>query len=181
MTTTPPGHTLDTVQRPLADLRPHPRNARNGDTDVIRESLRVNGQYRPIVTTTDGTILAGNHTYAAAAEEGWESLACVVLDLDPDGPDALHVMLADNRTADRGTYDEGALLDVLAALSVDAGLAGTGYSDEDLAALRDTLDWTAARALDDSPGSAEFPAYDPEAPTSYRCPSCAYEWSGTPR
>lgn len=125
-----PSHDLTTRTVPIADLRPHPRNARNGDTDAIATSLRVNGQYRPIVTASDGTILAGNHTYMAAMELGWDSIAVVTLDLDPDSADAYRVMLADNRTADLGTYDDSLLLHLLAALDDD--LLGTGYTESDL-------------------------------------------------
>ena len=122
----------------IADLRPHPRNARNGDTDVIAESLQANHQYRPIVVARGGVILAGNHTYAAAMELGWTTIAAVHLDLDPASPEAIRIMLADNRTADMGRYDEALLLDLLRAL--DGELEGTGYTDDDLNHLAEVLD-----------------------------------------
>jgi hypothetical protein len=132
---TTPAHKLTTKNRKVDDLRPHPRNARNGDTDEIAQSLATNGQYRPIVTTTDGTILAGNHTYAAAVELGWPTISCVVLDLDPLSDEAIRIMLADNRTADLGRYDDALLLDLLRELPA---LEGTGYDQQavnDLARL----------------------------------------------
>jgi hypothetical protein len=116
-------------------LRPHPRNARNGDIDAIAESLRVNGQYRPIVLAADGTILAGNHTYMAAMSLGWEQIAAVRVDVDPESPDALRIMLADNRTADLGNYDDGLLAQLLTDLDDATGLLGSGYTDDDLADL----------------------------------------------
>lgn len=125
-------HDLTTHTTPIHNLKPHPSNPRNGDTDAIAASLQTNGQYRPIVATTDGTILAGNHTYAAAMELGWEELAVVTLDIDPYSADAHRIMLADNRTADLGRYDDALLVELLKDLET---LEGTGYTDDDLAAL----------------------------------------------
>lgn len=128
-----PTHTLHITNTDITTLKPHPANPRNGNTDAIAESLLANGQYRPIVTTTDGTILAGNHTYAAAMELGWEQIATVTLDLDPDSPEAHRIMLADNRTSDLGRYDDGLLLALLDTLPEPT--VGTGYDTSDLDAL----------------------------------------------
>lgn len=116
-------------------LRPHPKNARNGDTDAIMQSLDANGQYRAIVVSKDGTILAGNHTYAAALELGWDLIDVHRLDIEPDSDHATRIMLADNRTADLGKYDEGLLLDLLSQLDASASLQGSGYEARDLEAL----------------------------------------------
>lgn len=130
---------LTTTWADITQLRPHPKNARNGDVDMIAESLVVNGQYRPIVIARDGTILAGNHTYMAAMGLGWKNIAVVMLDVDPMEPAALRVMLTDNRTADLGNYDDGLLVELLNSLDATDGLIGTGYIEADLNALRDLL------------------------------------------
>lgn len=130
-------HDLTTTLTPITTLTPHPRNARNGDTDVIVESLRTNGQYKPIVVGRGGVILAGNHTYAAAMELGWGAIAAVHLDLDPMSPEALRIMLVDNRSADMGRYDEALLLDLLRGVE---DLEGTGYTDDDMSHLAEVLD-----------------------------------------
>jgi hypothetical protein len=110
-------------------IRPHPDNPRNGDTDVIAESIGENALYRAIlVQRSTGYILAGNHTYAAAIERGADRIPAVLVDVDDDR--ARKIMLADNRTADMGRYDEAQLLEVLAALEGD--LVGTGYTGEDV-------------------------------------------------
>lgn len=137
---------LNVVERPCADLKPHPNNPRRSDVDALAESLQVNGQYRPIVTTADGTILAGNHTYQAAQQIGMEHLSCVVLDVDPDGEAAKRIMLADNRLANLGGYDDGALAELLAELDSSAGLGGTGYDEDDLADLLAELEEVAPTA-----------------------------------
>lgn len=133
-----PTSDLHIEHAPWNTLRPHPRNPRNGDTDAIAASLEANGQFRPIVVARDGTVLAGNHTYAAAGSLGWDTIAVVRLDLDPESPEAERIMLADNRTSDLGRYDDQALLGLLR----DVGdLTGTGYTEDDLADLAAILDF----------------------------------------
>lgn len=139
---------LTTRWADITDLRPHPSNPRNGDIDAITESLIANGQYRPIVTAEDGTILAGNHTYMAALGLGWTQLATVTLPVGPHSPEAIRIMLADNRISERGNFDTGMLHALLASLDEMDGLVGTGYNDDDLAALAEL---NGAPALDDLP------------------------------
>lgn len=127
--------TLTTESVALDSLRPHPRNPRNGDTDAIQESLRVNGQFKPIVVADDGTILAGNHTYAAAAALGWDAISVVRLPVAADSEAATRIMLADNRTSDLGRYDDAQLADLLQLLDAETGLVGTGYDSDDLSDL----------------------------------------------
>jgi len=124
----------------VQSLRPHPKNPRNGDIDAIAESLRVNGQYRPIVVARHGTILAGNHTYMAAMQLGWQSIAAVFLDIEADSDAALKIMLADNRTADLGNYDNGILASLLTHLDDVDSLLGTGYDAKTLASLLSEID-----------------------------------------
>ncbi len=60
---------------PIGSLKPFGGNPRRGDVAAIRESLRVNGQYRPVVVRRETSeVLAGNHTLKAAGEEGWSEL-----------------------------------------------------------------------------------------------------------
>jgi hypothetical protein len=142
---------LQTEWVPVDDLRPHPRNARNGDIDAIAESLRVNGQFRPIVVAQDGTILAGNHTYMAAMSLGRTEIAAVRLPLHPDSPEAIRVLLADNHTADLGQYDDGLLVSLLRDLEeAEGGLYGTGYDSDDIVGLLDKI-------ADDYDGSGGHP------------------------
>lgn len=122
------------MQLPLDKLRPHPRNPRNGDVEAIAESLRANGQYRPIVVSSDSYVLAGNHTYMAALQIGWTHIAAVQLAVTHDSDEALRIMLVDNRTADLGNYDNGQLLELLQSLDEEQ-LLGTGYVTDDIDTL----------------------------------------------
>lgn len=154
-------------------LSPHPRNPRNGDTDVIIESIRVNGLYRPIYAQkSTGYILAGNHTAAAAMELG--ALRLPVIWLDVNNVEAERIMAVDNAAADLGRYDDALLLDLLKDLNqTDVGLLGSGYSVQQLDDLSALLDANSNITL------GEFPEYDGSIETQHKCPSCGYEWSGT--
>lgn len=118
-------------QVPLHALKPHPQNPRVSDTWAIKESLLVHGQYRPIVANRrTGHILAGNHTYLAAKELGWESILVYWIDVPED--QELRILLVDNRSTEFGFMDPEKLLEVLQELN---SLEGTGYNDEDLELL----------------------------------------------
>ncbi len=134
--TTRRAHELTLESVPTAGLRTFHKNPRQGNVAVLVNSLRVNGQYKPIVvnrgthTGRECEVLAGNHTLIAAREAGWEDISVVWVDVDEDH--AARIVAADNRVADLGTYDEAVLADLLGGLP---SLEGTGYADSDLAAL----------------------------------------------
>lgn len=130
MTTIP--ESLAELAVPVADLKPFDGNPRRGNVDAIRESLAAHGQYRPIVVRREtGEVLAGNHTFAAAKELGWETIAATFVDVTDE--QARRIVLVDNKTSDYGRYDDADLLAILKELeSTEAGLAGTGFGDDDL-------------------------------------------------
>jgi DNA modification methylase len=129
-------HDLEVSAVPLTVLQPYHKNPRRGDTKAIADSLRTNGQYRPIVvnlgtrTGRENEILAGNHTYFAAEQLRWSTIQVSTVDVDDVG--AARIVAADNRTADLGSYDNLVLAELLAGLP---DLEGTGYSDNELKAL----------------------------------------------
>ena len=131
---------LEVTHYPTSDLRMFHRNPRIGDIERIKQSLTVNGQYKPIVVNT-GThtgrpteVLAGNHTLKAARDLGWNTIAAVTVDVDDD--QCVRIVAADNRTSDLGTYDDRLLLELLADLDT---LDGTGYDPGDIAELERAL------------------------------------------
>lgn len=123
---------------PIDELAPYHRNPRTGDLDSITESLSANGQYRPIVvnhgtlTGRPNEILAGNHTFKAAKQLGWDTIAVTWLDVDDDA--AAKIVIVDNRTSDLAGYDTVLLADILTELP---DLQGTGYDQEQLDQLLD--------------------------------------------
>jgi ParB-like chromosome segregation protein Spo0J len=142
---------------PIAGLEPYPGNARKGNVDAIVESLEAHGQYRPIVvrrTEDGGQVLAGNHTLAAAGRMGWTHIAATWVDVDDD--QARRIVLVDNRTNDVATYDDELLAELLQEVAgSDRGFDGTGFEEEDLAKLLDSLEPDGPPPDDDPPAEPE--------------------------
>ena len=102
-------------------------NPRKGNVKELIESLKANGQYKPIVVQeSTNQIIAGNHLWKAAKELGWTEIDIVKIDVDNER--AKKIVAADNRLADLGAYDEKLLLDLLGEID----LSGTGYVPADV-------------------------------------------------
>jgi ParB-like chromosome segregation protein Spo0J len=122
------------------DIRPHPRNPRHGNLEVIAESIAENGFYGfCVVQKSTGWILAGNHRFRAATEICGFSEVPVVW-IDCDDATAAKILVADNRTSDVAVYDNEQLTALLHEFSAGDGLVGTGFDDDDLANLDATLE-----------------------------------------
>lgn len=124
----------------ITEIDPHPENANVGNIESIKESIKVNGFYAPIVVqASTGYIMAGNHRYKAAKELGLEQVPVVYLDVTDE--EAKRIMVADNRTTRLGHDDSELLASLLEDLGdTDLGLLGTGYSHADLQTLLDSQD-----------------------------------------
>lgn len=117
----------------LKEIRAYPDNPRIGDIAALRESLKANKQFNPLVVQrSTGYILSGNHTYAAAKSLGWEEIDVTYIDVDDSA--AKRIVLASNRIADLGGYNEAMLANLLQDLLVeDASLLdGTGYTENEV-------------------------------------------------
>lgn len=138
----------------VEDLTPFPGNARRGDLAVLRESLRVHGQYRDIVVQeSTGYILAGNHTYLAAVAEGIPEVGATFIDVDDE--QARKIVLVDNRSNDVAGYDIPTLADLINSVG---DLEGTGFDDkalEEVMAALGAAGFGAHVDIDDAP---EVPA-----------------------
>jgi hypothetical protein len=119
----------------VASLVPHPENPRKGDVDAIAASIDAHGFYGAVVAqVATGHVLAGNHRLLAAQQQGIEQVP--VLWLDVDDATARRILLVDNRTNERATWDFEALAAVLAEVQAeDADLAGLGWDEHELEAL----------------------------------------------
>lgn len=121
---------------PIDTLKGLPNNPRLGDVETVAASLTRFGQRKPIVVRKDdGTIIAGNHTWQAAKKLGWTEIA--VAYVGDDDVTAKAFALADNRTAELGSYDEQALLDLIEEVHavVPEFVRDAGWSDDAVAEL----------------------------------------------
>ena len=106
-------------------------NPRQGDIEAVAKSYKQFGQRKPIVATTNHVVIAGNHQLAAARQLGWDEIAVVIT--DDDELTAKAFALADNRTAELGSYDGDLLADLLSEVSsVPELMDSTGFTEDDL-------------------------------------------------
>lgn len=159
----------------ITALNPHPMNARQGDIKAIAASLETLGQYRPVVVnrgTMTGRpmeILAGHHVVKAASELMWDTVMADIIDV----PEEIgrKILATDNHTSDLATYDDRLLAELLDSLP---DLDGTGYTEDDLDALRKSL-------------VIEEPDFDPDETDDVRldrkgvvdCPQCGFTFTPT--
>jgi ParB-like chromosome segregation protein Spo0J len=106
-----------------------PSNARLHDKEnlaAIKGSLAKFGQQKPIVITKEGVVVAGNGTLMAARELGWTALNVVYTELS--STEAIAFAIADNRTAELGTWNKDVLGKQLLGLSREGfGIADIGF------------------------------------------------------
>jgi DNA modification methylase len=125
------------VKRVAVDaVHPDPANVRLHDSrslEAIKASLARFGQQKPIVVDRQGTIRAGNGTFAAALALGWKEIQVVETDLE--GIEAVAYAIADNRSSDLSEFDESALAKLLQELRAEDLLVHVGFSDEEFAEL----------------------------------------------
>ena len=125
---------LTTLAYPIEKLKHLNGNPRKGNVEAVKKSYKKFGQRKPIVATKDGEVISGNHQLAAAKELGWNKIAVVFT--DDDELTAKAFALADNRTADLGTYDDDLLADMLGAVSSNLEmLEATSFTEDDLIKL----------------------------------------------
>ena len=146
------------LAQPIDSLVPFPGNARKHATGTLVESLRVNGQYRPIVVQASTRfVLAGNGTLLAVRELGWTHVAATVVDVDEQA--ARRIVAVDIRASDLAWYDQAALADLLSGID---GLAGTGFTQQDLdELLAVTLPRPSLTDPDEAPGVPVKPVSRP--------------------
>jgi len=127
--------------KPLAievkKLTPDPANAMDHDErsiDEIKSSLVAFGQRKPIVcqVAKSGILIkAGNGTYEAAKQLGWEHIAAVKI--KEDNTTATGYAIADNRTAQFGKWNPESLDKLFKSFD------GTQFSSESLGWNQDEL------------------------------------------
>lgn len=126
---------LKTATERMDSLNYYYKNPRIGDPQKTAESLKKNGQFKPIVVNV-GTktgrpreILAGNHTHKGAVLLHWEDIEVAWVDVSESH--ARRIVLADNGSSDGSTYQDDVLAQLLLAEKEASGtLVGTTYDNE---------------------------------------------------
>lgn len=124
----------------IASLRPHPRNYRTHPADQIAhliKSIEEHGQYRNVVISRDGTILAGHGIVEALTKMGRTAVSAIRLDIESTSPAALKILTGDNEIGNLAEQDDRLLSELLKEVKdFDvAGLIGTGFDNRMLANL----------------------------------------------
>lgn len=135
-------------------IRPHPGNANLGDVDEIIVSITKNGCYRPIYASTDGTILAGHHLYAALLDLGATRVPVMFLDTEDGADESVRILLADNKIARAAKMDRHAEMELLKSLD---DYTGSGYSESEVVAFIARTEAEESRGLDFGPEGVKVP------------------------
>lgn len=163
----------------IDDLRPADRNPNNGDIDQIAESIVVNGFQVPVIARRDThEIVAGNHRYYALLRLGARHVPVIWTDMDDTA--AMRFLIADNRMARLGRDDPALLLELLHEVedATPLGLAGTGFTSEDLSYLTDIIGGPLELDVDDERDlEAEAQEFARQrGARNITCPSCGHEF-----
>lgn len=117
---------------PIANLKPHSRNARKHGAAQIRaiaKSINTFGFNAPALADRDGNILAGHGRVEAAKLLGLKHIPVVFLHHLSE-EEARAYMLADNKLTDRSNWDEATLaieLKELSSLALSFDIDATGF------------------------------------------------------
>src|ERR1022692_2896330 len=124
--------------RKLSELTPYPKNPRrHSDAQIaqIAGSIAQFGFNAPILIDSRGNIIAGHGRYLAALKLGLETVPVIVLDHLSETEKRAY-LLADNKLAELGGYDDELLASQLAELrNADIDLQLLGFSDDELRVL----------------------------------------------
>lgn len=164
-------HGLEMAFIGVDELHPHPMNTNSTDTDIIGESIEVNGFVMPLlVQTSTGYIIDGWHRYTAALERGAQFVPCILLDCDD--ATARRLLVAINRTARLGTDDPGLVRDLMDRIQADdARLLGTGWTP---------IQYDTFLEMIESPYTPDVEDIDPvrQRHVGITCPACGHEFGG---
>lgn len=145
---------IDSVHLDEQNARKHPER----NVKAITDSLTRFGQQKPVVAMQDGTIIAGNGTYAAARSLGWTEITVAFTDLSDT--EARAFAIADNRTGELAAWDDDVLrrqLDEIA--NFDSSLLGAaGFAEDELRAMLERVPSSIAEIGREEGGVAELPS-----------------------
>lgn len=127
--------TTKLTMRPVAELIPYARNAREHSEEQIqnlRASLREFGFVAPLLIDANDNILAGHGRLLAARAEGMTEVPCVLVEHLTDVQRRAYI-LADNRLAEQASWDaELVSLELQELKEAGYDLDLTGFDEDDI-------------------------------------------------
>ena len=120
---------ISELKHPEKNPRKHPQRQIN----EMARSLKMFGQYRPIVVDENNIILAGNGLIMAMHELGYEEADVLKYNNLTDSQKK-KLMIADNQVADLGVNDYGIIEEIIRSIDKE-DLDIPGYDDETLALI----------------------------------------------
>lgn len=102
--------------------------------DAIADSLTQFGQRKPVVITSKNVVITGNGTVQAARKLGWKEITAVRIPADWTEEKIRAFAIADNRTSELSSWDNGLLLEQLSNLA-KIEIETVGFTADELADL----------------------------------------------
>lgn len=124
---------IEIVYRPLADLKPDPKNPRRHDRRQVKQiakSIKAFGYNVPLLVGRDLNVVAGHGRLLACRQLGINEVPTIQLDHLTEAQ-ARAFMIADNRLTDTSVWDDQLLAEQLKILSdqeLDFDLEATGFT-----------------------------------------------------
>lgn len=145
---------VDSLKFDDQNARKHPER----NLEAIKASLSRFGQQKPIVALKDGTVIAGNGTFAAAKALGWTEILVAYTALEEK--EARAFAIADNRSGELATWDDDILRSQLDRMSQDdpSLLEAAGYAEAELRAMLERAPMSIAEIGRTIGGVSELPS-----------------------
>ena len=131
---------LSIVYKKVNELIPYENNPRINDdaVDYVVNSIKEFGFKVPIVIDSDGVVVAGHTRLKACEKLGIDEVPCIVADdLTPEQVKAFRI--ADNKTAEKASWDDDLLSDELKDLIDDFDMTDFGFGDFELNVLTEDM------------------------------------------
>ena len=164
---------MKTKEMNINDLIPYENNPRNneGAVEYVANSIRQFGFKVPIVVDKDNVIVAGHTRWLAAQALEMDKVPVVVADdLTPEQIKAFR--LADNKVAEKASWDFTKLADEIKGIDTDINLNELGFGEFELDTLLNGADFN-EEELDNL--FVDAPEKESK-PKTIKCPHCGKEF-----
>ena len=128
---------MNITEKKITDIKPYENNPRNNQEAVeyVANSIKEFGFKVPIVVDKDGVIVAGHTRYEAAKVLGLDKVPVVIAD-DLTDKQIKAFRIADNKTAEKASWDYQKLTEEIADIELDFDLKDFGFGEFELDVLK---------------------------------------------